>query len=86
MIVPGILVCNSFLISLCMFIVSIALFISSATVIVRAGVAIWLKPYATVLFNVCSSVTVACCFCTRLHGCVWYVFSYVSKKAILQCL
>ena len=37
MIVPGILVCSSFLISVCMFIVSIALLISSATVIVRAG-------------------------------------------------
>ena len=37
MIVPGILVCRSFLISVCMFIVSKALFISSATVIVRAG-------------------------------------------------
>ena len=36
-IVPGILVCSSFLISVCMFIVSKALLISSATVIVRAG-------------------------------------------------
>ena len=35
MIVPGILVCNSFLINVCMFIVSKALLISSATVIVR---------------------------------------------------
>ena len=37
MIVPGILVCSSFLISVCLFIVSKALLISSATVIVRAG-------------------------------------------------
>ena len=36
MIVPGILVCSSFLISVCMFIVSKALLISSATMIVRA--------------------------------------------------
>ena len=36
MIVPGILVCSSFLISVCMFNVSKALFISSATVMVRA--------------------------------------------------
>ena len=35
--VPGILVCSSFLISVCMFIGSKALLISSATVIVRAG-------------------------------------------------
>ena len=35
MIVPGILVCSRFLISVCMFIVSKALLISSATVIVR---------------------------------------------------
>ena len=35
MIVPGVFVCSSFLISVCMFIVSKALLISSATVIVR---------------------------------------------------
>ena len=50
MIVPGILICSSFLMSVCMFIVSKALLISSATVIVRAGGAIWLYPFATVLF------------------------------------
>ena len=37
MIVPGMLVCSRFLISVCMFIVSKTLLISSATVIVRAG-------------------------------------------------
>ena len=57
MIVPGILVCNSFLISVCMFIVSKALLISSATVIVRAEGAIWLNPFTMVLFTVCSAVT-----------------------------
>ena len=51
MIVPGILVCSSFLISVCMFIVSKALLISSATVIVRARVAIWLNPFAAVLHS-----------------------------------
>ena len=61
MIVPGILVCSSFLISVCMFIVSKAFLISSATVIVRAGGAIWLNPFAMVFFNVCSAVTVECC-------------------------
>ena len=60
MIVPGMFVCSSFLISVCMFIVSKALLISSATVIVRAGRTIWLNPLATVLFNVCSAVTVEC--------------------------
>ena len=60
MIVSGILVCSSFLISVCMFIVSKALLISSATVIVRAGEAIWLNHFATVLFTVCSAVTVEC--------------------------
>ena len=58
MIVPGMFVCSSFLISVCMFIVSKALLISSATVIVRAGGAICLHPFATVLFSVCSAVTV----------------------------
>ena len=37
MIVPGILVCSRFLISVCMFIMSKALLISGATVSVRAG-------------------------------------------------
>ena len=55
------LVYSSFLISVCMFIASKALLISSATVIVRAGGAIWLNPFATVLFNVCSAITVECC-------------------------
>ena len=41
-----------------MFIVSKVLLISSATVIVRAWGAIWLNPFTTVLFNVCSAVAV----------------------------
>ena len=61
MIVPRMFVCSSFLISVCMFIVLTALLISSATVIVRAGGAIWLNPFATVLFSVCSAVNVECC-------------------------
>ena len=61
MIVHGMLVCSSFLISVCMFIVSKALLISSATMIVRAWGAIWLNPFAMVLFTVCSAVTVECC-------------------------
>ena len=63
-IVLGMLVCSSFLISVCMFIVSKALHLSSATVIVRAGGGICLNPFATVLFNVCSAVTVE--FYTRV--------------------
>ena len=59
---PGMFVCSSFLsYSVCMFIVSKALLISSATVIVREGGAIWLNPFATVLFTACSAVTVECC-------------------------
>ena len=60
-IVPGMLFRSRFLNSVCMFIVSKALLMSSATVIVRAGGDIWLNPFAIVLFNVCSSVTVECC-------------------------
>ena len=52
MIVPGILVCSSFLISVCMFIVLKDLLILSATMIVREGGAIWLNPFANVLCNV----------------------------------
>ena len=61
MIVHGMFVCSSFLISVCMFIVSKALLISSATVIVSAGGAIWLNPFAMVLFSMCTAVTVECC-------------------------
>ena len=51
--------------------VSKALLISSATVIVRTGGAIWLNAFATVLFSVCSSVTVECCV---LYPCYVGVF------------
>ena len=81
MIVPGLLVCSSFLISVCMFIVSKALLISSATVIVCVGGAIWLNPFATM----CSAVNVEC-FVPVLPGCVWYVCFYVRKKALFQCV
>ena len=72
MIVPGILVSSIFLISVCMFIVSKALLISSATAIVRADGAIWLNPFATVLFSVSSAVTVECCV---LYPCCVGVFA-----------
>ena len=64
-------VCSRFLISVCMFIVSKALLISSATVIVCAGGAIWLNPFAMVLFSVCGTVTVECCV---LYPCCMGVF------------
>ena len=86
LIVHGMFVCSSFLISVCMFIVSKALLISSVTVIVRAGGGgIWLNLFATVLFSVGSAVTVEC-FVPVLHVCVWYVCCYVKKKTLLQWL
>ena len=88
MIVPGILICISFLISVCMFIVSKALLISSAIVIVRAGGAIWLNPFTTVLINVCSAVTVQCCVLYRC--CVGVFLSFclphpVAVSAFMIC-
>ena len=77
MMVPGMLVCSSFLISVCTFIVSKALLMSSATVIVRAGGAIWLNPYATMLFNVCSAVTVECCVLYPCCVCVFGMFAVI---------
>ena len=71
LIVPGILVCSNFLISVCMFIVSKALLIYSATVIVHAWRAISLNPFAMVLFTVCSAVNVECCV---LYPCCVGVF------------
>ena len=61
MIVPAMLVCSSFLISVCMFIVSNALLVSSVTVIVHTEGDIWLSRFATGLLNVYSSVYVDCC-------------------------
>ena len=46
-----------------MFIVSKVL---GAIVIVSAGIAIWLIPFDTVLFYVCSTVTGECCVFTRV--------------------
>ena len=54
-----------------MFIVPKTLFISSATESVRAVRTIWLNPFATVLFNVFSAVTVECCV---LYPCCVGVF------------
>ena len=68
------LVYSSSLISVCIFIVSKALQISSATVIDCAGGAIWLNPFVTVLFTVCSVVTVECCV---LYQCCVGVFAVI---------
>ena len=48
-----------------------SLFISSAIVIVRAVGAIWLNHFITVLFSLCSAVTVQCCV---LYPCCMGVF------------
>ena len=54
-----------------MFIVSEALLISSDTAIVRTRGTIWLDAFATVLFSVCSAISVECCSYTRVFlGCV----------------
>ena len=73
-------VCSSFLISVCMFIVSKDLLIASATMIVRAGRAIWLNPFATVLFSVCSAVTVECCV---LYPCCMDVLGMFGMFAVM---
>ena len=61
MIVPGMFVCSSFLISVCIFIVSKVLLISSNTVIVRNEGSILIEPINYGVFSVCSAVTVECC-------------------------
>ena len=57
MIVPGMWVCSSFLISVYVYCVERFAHIVCYSD-VRAVGAIWLKPFATVLFTVCSAVTV----------------------------
>ena len=90
MIVPGMLGCNSFLISVCMFIVSKDLLISSATVNVCTGGAIRLNPFATVLFRVCSAVNVEYCVCIRVAWvclvCLLLCREEVSSPVSLQLL
>ena len=86
MIVPGMFVCSSFLISVCMCIVSKAWLISSVTVIFRAGGAIWFNPFATGLFSVCSAVTVVLCLVPVLHGCLLLCKEVDSSPVSLQLL
>ena len=64
---PGIVVCNSFLISVCMFIVLKTLPIPSVTVSVRAG-----DHLVEPLCYVCSAVSVECCV---LYTCCVGVFA-----------
>ena len=71
MIVPGMFVCISFLISVCMFIVPKAWLISSATVIVRVGGGLLAELLCYGVFRVCSVVTVECCV---LYQCCMGVF------------
>ena len=80
MIVSGMLVCSSFG---RMFIVSKALLILSATVIVCAGGAIWLNPFDTVLFTVCSAITVECCI---LYLCCVGVFGMYEVPLSMSLL
>ena len=56
-----------------------------STVIVRAGGVIWLNPFATVLFSVCSAVTVECCV---LYLCCMGVFNNnnIYLKSNIQCI
>ena len=80
-IVPVMLISSMFLISVSAYCVK-ALFISRATWIVRAWGAIWLNPLATVLFKVCSSVTVECCVLTSGAWVSLVCFCYVTKKLL----
>ena len=84
MIVSSILACSSFLISVCMFIVSKALLISSATVSVCAGGVIWLNSFATLLFTLCSSVTVECCVLYPCYVGVFRMFSVMQGRRLFS--
>ena len=74
MIVSGMLVCSSFLISVCKYIVSKSLFISNATVIVRAGGGYLVEPrcYGVVKYVFCTRVAWMC-----------LVFLLLCKEAML---
>ena len=53
--------------------------------IVRLEGVIWLNPFATGLFNVCSAVTVEC-FVSVLRGCVLFSKEEGSSPVSLQLL
>ena len=57
-IVFGVCVCRSFIVSLCMFTVSKALLISRGTVIVRSGGCHLIETLAIVLLKLCNAVIV----------------------------
>ena len=87
MIVPGMLFCSSFLISVCMFIVSKALLISSATVIVHAGGVIW---FSTVLFSVCSAVIYSMEVVHQKQQFLWVIKQFITnneefKEILVMC-
>ena len=71
MIVPGMLVCSSFLITVCIFIVSKDLLMSSATVIVPAGGGHLVEPlcYGVVYCVYCRHCRVLCLVLV-LRGCL----------------
>ena len=85
MIVPGMFGCSSFLISVCLCIVSKALLILSATVIVRAGGAIWLNSFTTVLFSACSAITVECCVSYPCCMDVFNIFMLCIEEGYCYC-
>ena len=62
------------------------LLISSATVIVSAREAIWLNTFSTVLFNVCSSVTVECCVLYPCCVCVFGIFSVLFDMSVISIM
>ena len=54
------------------------------------GVSIWLKPFSTVLFTVCSSVTVECCVlypcCVGVFGMLWLCKEEGSSPMSVQLM
>ena len=78
-IVPGTLVFSRFLISVCMLIVSIK---SSAHIEGHSDCShrgsLWFNPFATLLFNVCSALTVECC--VLYPGLVFGMFAVICQE------
>ena len=66
--VCGMFVCVSLSINVCMFTVSNALLMSNATAMVRVGGMAWLKPVATVLLMLCSTVFGLNLCCVMMFG------------------
>ena len=84
--VCGMFVCVSLSVNVCMLTVSNALLMSNATAMVRVGVMGWLKPVATVLLMLYSTVLVECLVlnpcCVVMFGMFCFMYGRITFSSV----